>query len=107
MEITPRTLGTVGVDWDTAVSFLEYHNERPHVWRLFEKLALEKISKKEFVSGKSIAEDMRRVENLPDHTGAKVANEWVSTYVRVFVLKYPEHKHLFKLNQLFGVKKAA
>ena len=107
MHITLEAMMREGLDRETAIKFFKYHNERPEIFTAFEKKTLARIANNERVSGKLIVEQLRDEDPIPDHTGPKVSNTWTSAYVRAFVIKYPEHRHLFQLNELMGVKSAA
>lgn len=99
-----EALISMGVDHDTVAKFQRYHATHRHLWPEFERRALAEIATgKERISGKAIAEDMRKVvTDEGDPFG--IDNRWVSYYVRIFILKHPHLNNRVERRVTVGVK---
>jgi hypothetical protein len=98
----------MGVDEQTARSFLEHHCAHPQVYYAFQKAALEAIGTRTRVGAKAIFEDLRfetQVGTSDDEF--KLNNVWASYYARLFALRNPEHSTYFEFRRTKGLRAAA
>lgn len=78
--------------------FLTYHKDNPHVYRMFEKFALEAINHgREHLGAAAIVERMRWYTNIETKGEAfKIGNDYRAFYARMFEDNYPHHKGFFR-----------
>lgn len=84
-----------------------FHAENPHVWRLFERFALEAAaSGVSRIGAKAIWERMRwslQVETSEHRRGSwRLNNSYTAHYARLFRERHPEHAELFETRRAQG-----
>lgn len=80
--------------------FLDWYFKHIHIWKAFERLALEDIEKGEWTNAKGICEKLRKVKALRGSKPYKIPNEYTAYFARLFIAKYPQHKSKFELKPL-------
>jgi hypothetical protein len=98
----------MGVASSAADLFLQYHSQRPQIWRAFEATALHLLASRGGDFGaKEVFENLRRGnEELPTIGEFKLDNNFTAMYARVFVLFHPEYKARIKLKKARGYVEA-
>jgi hypothetical protein len=99
-----KGLCEMGVNPSAADLFLQYHSQRPQIWRAFEATALHLLASRGGDFGaKEVFENLRRGnEELPTIGEFKLDNNFTAMYARVFVLFHPEYKARIKLKKAAG-----
>lgn len=83
-----------------AESFRDFDEKNPHVWRLFERCALELASRGLTFGSKAVYEDMRWEMQFgtteADEGSFKLNNNYTAFYARKFQAAYPQFAELVK-----------
>jgi hypothetical protein len=80
--------------------FDKYDNDNPHIWRAFERIALNLISNgRDHYSAKAIFEVIRYETAIRGNDEFKLNNDFTSGYARKFIAKYPQYKNFFELRE--------
>jgi len=98
--MTQRTFA-YAPDLDTR--FQEYHEQNPHVYRLFRQYAMQAMrSGRERFGGKAVFERLRWhfAFETKDPEGFRINNSYVSRYVRMLINEHPEFKDFFSIRRL-------
>lgn len=79
--------------------FEEFHRENPDVFRLFCNYAFDAIRRNRKHFGAQMIFERIRWYCLVETTGSdfKVNNNFAAYYARLFELKFPQHKGLFRM----------
>ena len=79
-----------------------YHEKHPHVWRLFQQFAFEKIELGyKHYSSKSIFERIRWEHDTgPKTEKFAISNDYTPYYARKFHRKYPDYDGFFRTKSL-------
>jgi len=82
----------------------EWHKENPHVWKYFERFALEAISNGHNKISHWLIINRIRWEVTIVTTGSdfKISNDYIAFYARLWQAKYPQHKSLFNTKRMIG-----
>jgi hypothetical protein len=82
-------------------TFQEYDQENPHLWELYQMIALNLI-KQGFrrIGSKRICEEIRWHHKVSTNEPYKIGNNYTAYYARKFAERYPEHSGLFKFKNL-------
>lgn len=88
---------------ETAIKFFEYHMERQHIWKEFEKFALKVVSAGKKIGAKAIVERIRWEVEIEQCGEFKVSNSYTAYYARIFQIKYPQYADIFTTNEVKGL----
>ena len=90
----------------TAVSrekFQEYNIINPHIYKEFERLALQMVEHRSHFSSKAIIEKMRWDSAISQEDTDYKLSAWITPYLtRKFDEEHPEHKGFFRKARLRG-----
>lgn len=92
-----------GYDQKAIDAFLQQHRDKPRVWRLFEKFALQVAKLGRRYGAKAIMERIRWEEEIENGGEFKVGNSYTALYARVFAWKYPQHADIFEFRTVKGL----
>lgn len=78
-------------------AFRRFHEDNPHVYRLFCRFALEAAARRRRFSARTVLHRLRWYTAIEtdDPAGFKVNNNWSPFYARLFARDYPQHAGLF------------
>ena len=82
-----------------------WHQENPHVYRLFKRFTFEALMKQRHKHlGAWLVVNRIRWETNIETTGEdfKISNDFIAYYARLFMAQHPEHKGLFRTKRLKG-----
>ena len=82
----------------------EWHKANPHVWKYFERFALEAISNGHNKISHWLIINRIRWEVTIVTTGSdfKISNDYIAFYARLWQAKYPQYKGLFNTKKMIG-----
>lgn len=83
-------------------AFLGRFKASPDVWRKFESIALDLISRNKQAGAKLILERIRWETSVEGGEEWKVNNTDAPYYARIFATKYPEHAAYFEFRAVGG-----
>jgi hypothetical protein len=92
-----------GVPAETVEAFIGAFLACPDVWKAFEGLTLDVISKGRRVGAKAIIERVRWDAEIERGEEWKVNNNWAPYYARVFEIKHPRYSGFFAKREIKGV----
>lgn len=101
-----RCFWSWGVPKEKIENFIRYFCEFPIVWREFERLTLEAISRGEVCTSKGIFEELRKSPSIRTSEAFKINNIWSPYYARAFAIKFPQHRDYFEFRQVKGLRAA-
>lgn len=80
-------------------SFEEFHEQNPHVWKLFEGFTFEAINVgRPRYSAKAVVERIRwHVDIETNDPDFKINNNHTAFYARMFMDRHPEHEGFFEM----------
>lgn len=100
-----------GVDYETCIAFVNWHEKNGTVWRSFEAKALKLITQGKTHWGAKAIFEVIRYERAAEEGGQyddyAVNNNYPAYYARVFALKYPQHSAFFEFRKVKGLRCAA
>lgn len=92
-----------GVDLNTVAQFAAYLDLKPHLFKEFERQALERIARGEKkLFAKKIAEDMRG-KTTAEGLEFGINNKFTAYFARLFVVLHPRFKGLFEFRGSEGL----
>lgn len=82
----------------------EWHKANPHVWKYFERFALEAIAGGHKKISHWLIINRIRWEVTIVTTGSdfKISNDYIAFYARLWQAKYPQYKELFNTKKMIG-----
>lgn len=84
----------------TSDQFIEFHNNNPRIWELFQKFTFDAIDAGHKRIGAGFITERIRWEVTVNTTGDsfKIRNGFRAFYSRMFMAKYPQYAGLFRTN---------
>lgn len=105
MKLREYLITVCQADHKKVDQFLDYHRENPQVWKGFEKITLELISRgKRGYSAIQIMGIIRYNSDISGNDGFKANNNYSPFFSRCFVFKYPQHQDFFEFRELKSKK---
>lgn len=94
-----------GYSQDEVRAFLEYHRERPFIYKEFKRFAYEMLFQgRERYSAKTIMERIRWEVDLKNtREDFKINNTFTAMYARVLMARHPEFSKFFELREVKGI----
>lgn len=82
-------------------AFRVFHAENPHVFRLFERFALEAAARRKRFSSDAVLHRLRWFTQIEtdDPAGFKINDHWSAFYARLFLEQHPELAGFFELRR--------
>lgn len=92
-------LKKLGIEFNGIADFFNHCTDDPTEWLLYEAAIQARILKGEHrINQMGIVDDIRR--RRKEKRGVfKANNNWAPYYMRLFVVKYPEHKRRFEFRK--------
>ena len=85
-------------DLEHRSKFFEFHDENPHVFKLWEEITFKAIKRGYKHIGAALIRELIRWESGITTTDPeyKMPNQWTPYYARLFMQKHPEYAGLFR-----------